>query len=198
VIKLKEVDMLKLFDNRTRSKIVWNLIVYKELSAGQLAKMIKKNISTITRNLEVMREANLIHISRTKSKKNLRIKFWGINSDIFKEAALLNIEDINNLPPKKKKEVMNQLKNFILLSQSIIHNILSQNLEDPKNFNFFMLLLDKKTGKLFEQQIQEFIQNFSNQNKTKTINIDNLGLDTYVFFQIKSQIRNSVPPKEGF
>lgn len=190
--------MLKLFDNRTRSKIVWNLIVYKELSAGQLAKMTKKNISTITRNLEVMHEANLIQISRTKSKKNLRIKFWRINSDIFKEAPLLNIEDINNLPPTKKKEVMNQLKNFILLSQSIINNILSQNLEDPEKFKFFMLLLDKKTGKLFEQQIQEFIQNFSNQNKTKTINIENLGLDTYVFFMIKSQIRNSVPPEEGY
>ncbi len=189
--------MLKLFDNMTRSRISWNLIVYRELSAGKLAKMLKKNVSTITRNLEIMKDANLIQLSKVKSKNNLQVKFWRINPEIFREPSIVDIKTIENLPLQKKQEITTQLNNFILLSQSIIQNILTPNLEEHKdNINLVMFLLDKKTGKLFNQKVEEFIQDFLKQNKQKTINLDNLGLDNYIYFLISSQIRNSVPPKE--
>ncbi len=197
MIILVVFNMLKLFDNMTRSRISWNLIVYRELSAGKLAKMLKKNVSTITRNLEIMKDANLIQLSKVKSKNNLQVKFWRINPEIFREPSIVDIKTIENLPLQKKQEITTQLNNFILLSQSIIQNILTPNLEEHKdNINLVMFLLDKKTGKLFNQKVEEFIQDFLKQNKQKTINLDNLGLDNYIYFLISSQIRNSVPPKE--
>ena len=189
--------MLKLFNNSTRSRISWNLIVYKELSAGQLAKMLGKNVSTITRNIEIMSEANLIQLSRIKSKNNLQVKFWKINPQIFKEPSIIDIESIEDIPVKKKKELIFQLNNFLLLSQSIIQNILSPNLKEREdNINLVMLLLDKKTGKILNEKIQVFIQDFLKQNKSKAINLENVGIDNHIFFFISSQIRNSVPVKE--
>jgi len=193
---MSRLNIFKLFDNTTRSQISWNLIVYKELSAGQLAKMLNKNISTITRNLEVMENAKLVQVSKTKLKKNLQVKYWKVKPIIFKEPILINLKNNDTLPPQEKEEVVNQLNNFILFSQGIIHNILTRNLEEHEDeTNLSMFLLDKKTGQLLNQKLQEFFQKFLEENQPRTINLKNLDLDTFIFFLISSRVKNTVPPK---
>lgn len=194
---MTRLDILKLFDNTTRSQISWNIIVYKELSAGQLAKMLNKNISTITRNLEVMENAKLVQVSKTKSKKNLQVKYWKVNPIIFKDPISIDLKNIDKLPPQEKEEVINQLNNYIIFSQGIIHNILTRNLEEhEEETNLSMLLLDKKAGQLLNQKLQEFLQTFLKDNEPKTIDLKNLNLDTFIFFLISSRVKNSVPPKD--
>ena len=73
------------------------LVFYSELTAGQLAKIAKKNISTITRNLEKLAEANLVFVSKTESKGNLQIKYWALNPEVISLDTLITNKTIDQL-----------------------------------------------------------------------------------------------------
>ncbi len=188
---MEKLKLLKLFDNPTRSQISLNLIVYKELSASQLSKKIDKNISTITRNLEEMKEVDLIRISRTEMKNNFQIKFWKLNPSILEVNLSLSEEFAISLSDKKRKELLKQVDNLMILTQGIIKSILEQGIRNRRvKTNLHMLFLDKKAAKLLDEEFGQFIQSFLERNQSRiSSDLESIGEENFLFFSISSQLK---------
>jgi predicted transcriptional regulator len=78
-VQILRESLQSLFQTETKALIAWNLIIYKELAVKQLAKLVNKDASTITRNLRNMQDSNLVQISKTETNRNFNINFWKLN-----------------------------------------------------------------------------------------------------------------------
>ena len=183
--------VLKLFDNMTRAQISWNLMIYKELSATYLTKLIEKNISTITRNLEAMQEADLVYISRTEIKKNFLEKYWKLNTNIFPGEIMLHEESIGLLHKADQERVLEQLENLMILAQGIIWSILDQKIRNRGNqTNLMMLLLDKELANVLKEKLEKFIKTFLEENGSRvSTDLKEIKEDSDIFFFISSHIK---------
>ena len=72
---IKDPEVAKLFADKTRVEILHNLR-YREMTACQLAKMLGKNVSSISHHLSVLEKAGLIKQTRTLVKGNLIERYY--------------------------------------------------------------------------------------------------------------------------
>ncbi|MFX0182283.1 MAG: hypothetical protein ACFE95_04290 [Candidatus Hodarchaeota archaeon] len=194
---------LRLFDSPVVGLISWYLLVYKELTAGQIAKLTKKNVSTITRNLGKMKEAELVHITRTKSVKNLQVKYWELNPQIMGGDVIISRDYMEKLPPDQQRLVLSQVQNIIVILRGIIKAILDYNIskiqepEKTKDGFLQMLLLDEETGKSYEEKLKEFHKEFLEENKPEKgsiwANFDDINLDNYIIINLTARVQDVVP-----
>lgn len=181
----KNLILSKLFKNLTKSQISWNLIVRKELSGVQLSRLLHKNISTITRNLNTMKMDNLVFVSRTEMVKNFQVKYWKLNPELLKETQLLSEGDSTS---------KDQLDNILKLSLGIIKTLVESAMEkENPPLELIVMLLDKKDAAKFEKKFMKFIKLFITEHQSTIIsNLEELNEDNVFFFFISSQIKNSI------
>ena len=72
---IKDPEVAKLFADKTRVMILHNLR-HREMTACQLAKMLGKNVSSISHHLSVLEKAGLIKQTRTLVKGNLVERYY--------------------------------------------------------------------------------------------------------------------------
>jgi DNA-binding transcriptional ArsR family regulator len=197
--------ILELFDNPTVSQISMYLVFYHELTAGQLAKIIKKNISTITRNLEKLKEANLVYVSKTEAKGNLQVKYWTLNPEIINLDTLITNETIDQLSGKEKQKAVVRMHNILIAFREILktvydHLVNSQiryiqnpdQEEDSKIFTIF--LFDKETGDQFEKEFKAFQRKFFEEHREEPAGLDSINLNSVITFMLSSRLGDIFPP----
>jgi DNA-binding transcriptional ArsR family regulator len=81
-IIIKDPKVAKLFADENRREILHNLR-HREMTACQLAKMLEKNVSSISYHLNALEEAGLVEQSRTQVKGNLIEKFYSATAQRF-------------------------------------------------------------------------------------------------------------------
>ncbi|MFX1518250.1 MAG: hypothetical protein ACFFC6_18290 [Promethearchaeota archaeon] len=196
--------ILELFDNPTISQISMYLVFYSELTAGQLAKIAKKNISTITRNLEKLAEANLVFVSKTESKGNLQVKYWALNSEVISLDTLITDKTIDQLPSKEREKAVLRMQNILVafrgilksvydyLVQSQIRSFQKASVEDSNIFTIF--LFDKETGELFEKEFKEFQRNFFEKHQDPPSSLNSINLNSVITFMLSTRLGDIFPP----
>jgi len=201
---VKGIKLLGLFDNPTVSQITISLIAYKELSASQLSKLTKKNISTISRQLTRMENENYIYLSKTELINNLQIKYWKLNSDIFQDDPKIDTEELSKLPQDERNLIISQLQNTLYAFRGIMKSIFDSNISEVvevlegKKGDFSqdsylnILLLRKSKGEKMLEELGRFLENFD-FGKEEDLTLDHLDLDSYLIFFLASPFRYVVP-----
>lgn len=201
---MKGIKLLGLFDNPTVSQITISLIAYKELSASQLSKLTKKNISTISRQLTRMENENYIYLSKTELINNLQIKYWKLNSDIFQDDPKIDTEELSKLPQDERNLIISQLQNTLYAFRGIMKSIFDSNISEVvevlegKKGDFSqdsylnILLLRKSKGEKMLEELGRFLENFD-FGKEEDLTLDHLDLDSYLIFFLASPFRYVVP-----
>jgi DNA-binding MarR family transcriptional regulator len=201
---MKSPSILRLFDSPATGLISWFLLVYKELTASQIANFSSKNLSTITRTLKKMEKADLIHVSRKEQVKNLSVKYWRLNPSIKLENAPIHGEELRQLPFQEQQQVLNQVQNILLTFREITRSIfdleitrITDEIKRKKKIEeegcFILLLLDKDDGSSFNQELKELTHKFTCE-KTPQSNETNIDLDNYLFILISSRVKDLLPP----
>lgn len=187
-----ELKLLKFFDNPTRSQISWNLVIHKELSATQLAEMIGKNISTITRNLAILEKNNLVLVSRVEMKRNFQEKYWRLAPNIVQLKLLLNKKTMESLSSKERKKLLKQADNFMVFLQGLMKSILEYEIRAGKyDSKLFMYLLNKEGAELLNKELINCVRKFREDNPSKFIlDFENIDEESFIFFFLSSQIKN--------
>jgi hypothetical protein len=202
---MSAVAAFKLFDNPIRSQISWNLLIHKELSASQLSNLIKKtSLSTITRNLAKMEKNGVIFVSRTEKRKNLELKFWKLNVELFEEEDLdIDVGLYNTLNEAEKKLFIERVTNIISLFFGFVRSML-----EPENFDIEEILthperdhpsititmMKKKAGDLFRKEFNKIIQRFKEEKEEEfQTSLEDLDLESYLIFFFSSKIKTLVP-----
>ncbi len=195
--------IFQLFDNPTIGQISMFLIFQKELTAAQLARLIGKNISTITRNLEKLLEANLIYVSKVESKGNLQVKFWALNEEIKNIDYMVKPESIQELPEEKQLKTIQQMQNMLISFRSILKTIydyhvknLVENLQEKRreeDSNIFLVsLFNEETGRIFEEKLYKFLEDFVEKHKKEEVNLDTIDSDSIIAFLITSRLGDAI------
>jgi DNA-binding transcriptional ArsR family regulator len=203
--KMNPSKALELFDNPTIGQISTFLIFKKELTAGQLAKIIGKNISTITRNLEKMFEANLITVSKTETKGNLQIKYWSLNPEIVSIDSLITNEILSGLSIDEKNQAINRLQNILTVFRGILNTVYDfkvesviKDIRNPDNSDdshlFTVFLFSEETGLLFEKQYKEFQKKFFEEHGGDIASLDKIYSDSIIAFMLSARIGDAIPP----
>ncbi|MHA1967790.1 MAG: helix-turn-helix domain-containing protein [Candidatus Hodarchaeales archaeon] len=203
--KINPSKTLELFDNPTIGQISTFLIFKKELTAGQLAKIIGKNISTITRNLEKMHEADLILISKTEEKGNLQVKYWSLNPEIVSLDSLITNELINQLPVDEKNQAINRIRNILVVFRGILKTVYDYKVEtvikDISNSDksddshlFTVFLFNEETGRLFEKQYKEFQKKFFEEHGGDIDSLGKIYSNSIIAFMLSARIGDAIPP----
>ena len=202
---LNTSKILELFDNPTISEISMYLVFYSELTAGQLAKIIKKNISTITRSLEKLLEANLIYVSKTEPKGNLQVKYWALNPEVINLDTLITDETINQLSGEEREKAIIRMHNILITFREILKTVYDhlvesqisyfQNMDQGRDSNIFTIFLfDKETGQLFEKEFQEFQKKFFEEHREPPSGLDSINLNSVITFMLSSRLGDLFPP----
>ncbi|MHA2294847.1 MAG: hypothetical protein ACXAEU_01655 [Candidatus Hodarchaeales archaeon] len=204
-----------LFETETKALIAWNLLVFKELTAKILVNLTRKNMSTITRNLNDMKKKELVEISRTErvsyGAQIFQVNHWRINPRIL-IGSLSSVDKIikeflvKGQPSPESQELGPKIIKTI---EGIIHSVVKYRIENILATNekqmdhqkeeqecevISFFLLDEKTGKLFNTQLQEFLSTFVETHSPTQVPLENIDQDSYVCFLLGSRIRNAVSP----
>jgi len=105
---VKDPEVAKLFADENRRDILYNLR-HREMTACQLARLLERNVSSISYHLNALEKAGLIEQTRTSVRGNLVEKFFRATADRFiisytlSEGLVPGSEDI----AKWTKEVCN-------------------------------------------------------------------------------------------
>ncbi|MFX1508023.1 MAG: winged helix-turn-helix domain-containing protein [Promethearchaeota archaeon] len=197
--------ILELFDNPTISQISMHLVFYSELTAGQLAKMIKKNISTITRNLEKLLEANLVYVSKTEAKGNLQVKFWALNPEVINLDTLITNETFDQLLDEEREKAIIRMHNILVTFREILKTVYDHLVESQISYfqnrgqggdsNIFTIFLfDKETGQLFEKEFKKFQKKFFEEHREPPSGLDSINLNSVITFMLSSRLGDIFPP----
>ncbi|MFX0125300.1 MAG: ArsR family transcriptional regulator [Candidatus Hodarchaeota archaeon] len=197
--------ILELFDNPTVSQISMYLVFYGELTAGQLAKIIKKNISTITRNLEKLLEANLVYVSKTETKGNLQVKFWALNPEIINLDTLITDETIAQMTGKERQNAILRMHNVLITFREILKTVYDysvnnqihyfQNPDQVEDSHIFTIFLfNKETGHQFEKEFKKFQRKFFEEHREESNGLDSINLNSIITFMISSRLGDIFPP----
>jgi DNA-binding transcriptional ArsR family regulator len=196
--------ILELFDNPTISQISMYLVFYSELTAGQLAKIIKKNISTITRNLEKLLEANLIYVSKTEAKGNLQVKYWALNPEVINLDTLITSETFDQLSGEEREKAIIRMHNILITFREILKTVYDHLVESQINYfdkmdqggdsNIFTIFLfDKETGQLFEKEFKKFQKKFFEEHRELSSGLDSVNLNSVITFMLSSRLGDIFP-----
>lgn len=79
---IKDPQVAKLFADPTRRGILHNLR-HGEMTSGELARVLDKNVSSISYHLAALEKVGLVELSRTRVKGNLIEKFYRATARMF-------------------------------------------------------------------------------------------------------------------
>lgn len=114
---IKDPRVAKLFADETRREILHNLR-RREMTACQLARLLNKNISSISHHLSALEKAGLIEQTRTVVKRNLVEKYYRATAQKFiisytlSEGLIPGSEDISKWNREICKIAADNLKIF--------------------------------------------------------------------------------------
>ncbi len=196
--------VLELFDNPTIGQISMFLIFYKELTAGQLAKLADKNISTITRNLERMLGEELIYVSKTEAKGNLQVKFWALNPEIINIDSVITDESIQQLSDEEKQKAIDRMQNVLItfrgilkaLYDSQVSNLINklQNADRSDDSDVFTIFLfNEEHGHLFMKKIREMQEKFFEEYDSDSADLNSITSDSIILFILSSRLGDVIP-----
>jgi predicted transcriptional regulator len=193
-VQILRESLQSLFQTETRALIAWNLIIYKELTVKQLAELVNKDASTITRNLHKMQDSSLVQISRTETYRNFNVNFWKLNPEI----PLHKFGDFDKIITEALiKNDFEFIKILLTTTQGILTSIFHYRIRNIEKFvgslkgevpgEFLSLnLMDKETGQLFRKELTEFVIKFWKENKISLLPMDKIGSDNYFSFVLVS------------
>lgn len=210
---MKAPSILKLFDSPTTGLISWYLFVYKELNASQISRLSRKSLSTVTRSLKKMEDANLVEVSRIEQVKNLSKKYWRLNPNIKLEENLIQSDELNKLPSNEQQQIITQIQNILLIFREITRTIFNVQIRELTNIIqeqksrekglFTLFLLDKDEGPIFIQKLNELTesvrevikpQSKPQSEKVFEVDIDGfIDLDNHIFILLSSRVGDIVP-----
>jgi len=149
-IIIKDPKVAKLFADQCRRDILHNLR-QREMTACQLARLLEKNVSSISHHLNILEKAGLVEQTKTLIKGNLVEKFYRaaakrfIISYTLSEGLIPGSEDIarwskeicrnavKNLPAfgyevpaGKEKKILDLIERYTSLKHVAFENIISQ------------------------------------------------------------------------
>ena len=189
----------KLFDSETKTLIIWNLIIRKELTAKELAYITNKDISTINRTLNKMKKDNFIQISRTEeipvNKANFQVNYWKVKPQLIPNLGDLDkiitefLNSNNSSNTEKIKILFESIKGIMFSAMTYkLENMLQEKKISPISF----LLFDEQTGKEYEKAYWQFMQDFLNKYHPKQISIDKIDPTGYLVFNFTTQIQDAI------
>jgi len=196
---ISNTKLLELFDNPTIAQISMFLMFQKELTAGQLAKLTGKNISTITRNLEKLNVNNLINVSKIEAKGNLQVKFWTINTEVIDINTIITGKSLQGLPEEETLKVIQQTQNVLISLRGILKTVydyhvkslvefIKNNKQELDSPIFSVFLLDKDTGRLFEKEFKEFLQKFMTKHEDDDSDLDEIYSESIITFMLSARL----------
>jgi len=149
-IIIKDPKVAKLFADQCRRDILHNLR-QREMTACQLARLLEKNVSSISHHLNILEKAGLVEQTKTLIKGNLVEKFYRATAKRFiisytlSEGLIPGSEDIakwskeicrsavRNLPAfgyevpvEKEKKLLDLIEKYSSLKHVTFENIISQ------------------------------------------------------------------------
>ncbi|MCD6464944.1 metalloregulator ArsR/SmtB family transcription factor [Candidatus Bathyarchaeota archaeon] len=155
-IIIKDPKVAKLFADKTRREILHNLR-HREMTACQLAKILGKNVSSISHHLSVLEKAGLIEQTRTSVKGNLVEKYYRASAQRFiisytlSEGLVPGSEDISKwnkeickkaaenmdifgfkVPDEKKKKIQDLIERYASLKNMTFENLISRQRESAE------------------------------------------------------------------
>jgi DNA-binding transcriptional ArsR family regulator len=71
---MKEIQILKALSDPTRYKIIIDLLDSKDNCCTDFAKLTHRDLSTISRQLEILKDSGLIEVNRIKKTKCIKLK----------------------------------------------------------------------------------------------------------------------------
>ncbi|MCS7119916.1 MAG: winged helix-turn-helix domain-containing protein [Nitrososphaerota archaeon] len=150
---IKEPEVAKLFADKVRTEILHNLR-HKEMTACQLAKLLDKNVSSISHHLSVLEKAGLIEQTRTSMKGNLVEKYYRAVAEKFiisytlSEGLIPGSEDVSRwnreicrnaaenigifgfkIPEEKRPLILSLIERHAILENMILERIISNQKE---------------------------------------------------------------------
>jgi DNA-binding transcriptional ArsR family regulator len=114
---IKDPVVARLFADKTRRSILHNLR-HKEMTSYQLAKLLEKNVSSISYHLNTLENANLIEQTKTAIKGNLVEKYYLATAHKFiisytlSEGLISGSDDIAKWSKEVCKRALNNLHVF--------------------------------------------------------------------------------------
>jgi len=149
-IIIKDPEVAKLFADKCRRDILHNLR-RREMTPCQLARLLEKNVSSISHHLNILEKAGLVKQTKTLIKGNLVEKFYRATAKSFiisytlSEGLIPGSEDIakwskeicrnavENLPAfgyevpaEKEKELLDLIEKYSSLKHVAFEEVISQ------------------------------------------------------------------------
>jgi DNA-binding HxlR family transcriptional regulator len=181
-----------LFKSETRSLIVWNLIIHKELTVKQLKELINKDTSTITRNLRNLEKEGLVLVSKTETIRNITINFWKLTpkdhlskfgdfDKIIKEALISKDLDLMKLT---LLAIQRNLENLIGQKSRNIGKFVQNIIADKELMSIG--LMDKETGEIFRKELNQFLCKFQEEHNIHNLPLDEISPESFFTFILTS------------
>jgi len=179
---IKEPRVAKLFADETRREILHNLR-RREMTACQLAKMLGKNVSSISHHLSTLEKAGLIKQTRTSLKGNLVERYYRASAQKFiisytlSEGLIPGSEDISKwnreicrsaaenigifgfkIPEEKKGKIQHLIEKYVSLERMTFEHVILKQRESAKIIRPAMRLLISLLTNAFLFQNPEYVQ----------------------------------------
>jgi len=179
---IKDPKVAKLFADKTRREILHNLR-HREMSACQLARMLDKNVSSISHHLSVLEKAGLIEQTRTLVKGNLVERYYRalaqkfIISYTLSEGLIPGSEEISNwnkeicksaaenmelfgfkISEEKKDKILGLIEKYASLGNMTFEYVISRQKKSTKIIRPTMRLLISLLTNAFLFRNPEYVQ----------------------------------------
>jgi len=179
---IKDPEVAKLFADKTRVEILHNLR-HREMTACQLAKMLGRNVSSISHHLSVLERAGLIKQTRTLVKGNLVERYYRalawrfIISYTLSEGLIPGSEDISRwnkeicrnaaenlgifgfeVPKDKIDKVQRLIERYSILRNRIFERVISRQKRSAEIKKPAMSLLVSLLTNAFLYRNSEFLR----------------------------------------
>jgi len=179
---IKNPKVAKLFADKTRREILHNLR-HREMTACQLARILGKNVSSISHHLSVLEKAGLIEQTRTSVRGNLVERYYRtlaqkfIISYTLSEGLIPGSEDISKwnrevcksaaenidlfgfkIPEKKRNKIEDLIEKYASLENMTLEHVISRQKESAEIIRPAMRLLISLLTNAFLFRNPEYMQ----------------------------------------
>ncbi|RJS87158.1 hypothetical protein DRO35_04360 [Candidatus Bathyarchaeota archaeon] len=179
---IKDPNVAKLFADETRREILYNLR-RREMSACQLARLLGKNVSSISHHLSVLEKAGLIEQTRTSVRGNLVERYYRalaqkfIISYTLSEGLIPGSEDISKwnkeicrnaaenvglfgfkISQDKISKIQGLIEKYASLENMTLEHVISRQMESAEIIRPAMRLLISLLTNAFLFRNPEYVQ----------------------------------------
>ena len=179
---IKDPKVAKLFADETRREILHNLR-HREMTSCQLAKILGKNVSSISHHLSMLEKAGLVKQTRTLVKGNLIERYYRASAQKFiisytlSEGLAPGSEDVLKwkreicrgavekaglfgfeIPEEKKSKVQRLVEKYASLKHATLENVISRQKDSSEIIKPEMRLLISLLTDAFLSQNDEYLQ----------------------------------------